>query len=190
MSFPRKRESNHSKIWIPACAGMTERISSILCRLAVAKMIFISNFSCIIGGLTYSSILVILNCRVKFSLPFPRKRESRDPGFRGDDNTRGGDDYSNMRRFIFIFCFCLSLVSSPAFAKLPRKGFYTGPYVMLAGGAMEFDWDKNETTGIEEGSPWGLMLGLVFGWNVYDWLVPEALFRFSTDNNYGKPEYM
>ena len=61
---------------------------------------------------------------------------------------------------------------------------------MLAGGAMEFDWDKNETTGIEEGSPWGLMLGLVFGWNVYDWLAPEVLFRFSTDKNDGRREYM
>lgn len=103
--------------------------------------------------------------------------------------------FSVFRSPFFVSLFSVFLLSSlfcpqPAFAKLPRKGFYKGPYIMLTGGAMQFDWDKNETTGVEEGSPWELMLGLIFGWNLNDWLGPEVLFRFTTDKNEGRREYI
>lgn len=93
-------------------------------------------------------------------------------------------------RYPIILGLLVLLMSPSAFAKLPRKGFYKGPYITLAGGAMQFDWDKNEQTGIEEGSPWEPTFILGFGWNTTDWFAPELAVRYTTDSNGGRREYI
>ncbi len=93
-------------------------------------------------------------------------------------------------RYAIILGIFLALLTTPAFAKLPRKGFMKGPYITLTGGVMQFDWDKNSRTGVEEGAPWEPMMGLGFGWNLNDWLAPELLIRYTTDDNQGRREYI
>ncbi|MDP2600173.1 MAG: hypothetical protein Q8P84_05495 [Deltaproteobacteria bacterium] len=125
-------------------------------------------------------------------------REQRHKKQRTENRAQKTDlrsPFSVFRSPFFVSLFSVFLLSSlfcpqSAFAKLPRKGFYKGPYIMLAGGAMEFNWDKNETTGVEEGAPWELLLGLIFGWNLNDWIAPEILLRFTTDKNEGRREYI
>ena len=72
----------------------------------------------------------------------------------------------------------------------PLKGFYEGPYLTLSTGLMRFNWDVNQRTGMEEGSPWQTMLHLGFGWNLSDWFAPELQMRFGTDSNGSRREYI
>ncbi|MBI4125035.1 MAG: hypothetical protein HY609_05020 [Deltaproteobacteria bacterium] len=70
------------------------------------------------------------------------------------------------------------------------EGFYEGPYLTFSGGIMQFDWDVNQNTGVEEGRTWEPILHLGFGWNVTDWLAPELNLHFYTDSNGGRREYI
>lgn len=89
---------------------------------------------------------------------------------------------------------CLTLLAFLLFSLAsyarPPEGFYEGPYLMLAGGIMQFDWDVNQRTNVEEGRQWEPMLHLGFGWNVSDWFAPELNLRFYTDKNSGRREYI
>lgn len=89
-------------------------------------------------------------------------------------------------RFLVLLAFLL--LSAPALAR-PPQGFFEGPYLALAGGLLQIDWDVNRRTGTEEGRKWEPMIHLGFGWNVTDWFAPELDLRFNTDRNAGRREY-
>ena len=72
----------------------------------------------------------------------------------------------------------------------PLKGFYEGPYLTLSAGLMQFNWDVNQRTGMQEANNWQTMLHLGFGWNLSDWFAPELQMRFGTDSNWSRREYI
>ena len=86
-----------------------------------------------------------------------------------------------------MLAFCLSLEAK---AKPIRRGFYEGPYLTLSGGVLQFDWDINQRTKVEEGHSFEPLLVLGFGWNINDWIAPEMQLRYSTNFNGGRREHI
>lgn len=91
-----------------------------------------------------------------------------------------------MRR-ILATALLLSLLAaaSPSWAR-PAKGFHTGPYLVLEGGAMQADFDTDQVTGQRQGNNWEPAVGFVFGWNIYDSLSAEMQGMYTTDKNGGR----
>lgn len=95
-----------------------------------------------------------------------------------------------------IFCLLVLFFSTPALSQvtiskdIPRRGFLEGPYLMLGGGVMKFNWDVNQHTGVEEGKTFEPYFALTFGWNLIDWIAPEMQLRYTTDENGGKREHI
>lgn len=55
---------------------------------------------------------------------------------------------------------------------------------------MQFDWDINQRSGVEEGRRYEPMIALGFGWNVLDWMAPELFLRYSSNRNLGRREHI
>lgn len=79
----------------------------------------------------------------------------------------------------------LTLAAAPSWAH-PAKGFHTGPYLVLEGGAMQSDFDTDQVTGIRQGNDWEPVVGFVFGWNIYDSFSAELQGMYTTDGNGGR----
>ena len=68
----------------------------------------------------------------------------------------------------------------------PQKGFHTGPYLVLEGGAWQSDFDRDQVTGQQQGNEWEPAVGFVFGWNMVDWFSAELQGKYTTDRNGGR----
>ena len=82
------------------------------------------------------------------------------------------------------------MIVSVTASALPRKGFQEGPFLTLAAGVTQFDWDINQRLRVQEGESFEPTFGLGFGWNVQDWWAPEMQFRYATDSNNGRREHI
>jgi len=81
------------------------------------------------------------------------------------------------------------MVSSPLSAR-PLKGFNEGPYLCLEGGIAQVDFDKNEQTGARVGHEFEPVMGLIFGWNIWDWFSAELEGRYGTNIKSGRREHL
>ncbi|MFH1652440.1 MAG: outer membrane beta-barrel protein [Pseudomonadota bacterium] len=70
------------------------------------------------------------------------------------------------------------------------EGFFTGPYIQLQLGVMQFDDDRDQQTGIRLGRNYEPSFGLIFGWNILDELALEFDGRYSTNINSGRSEHI
>lgn len=77
----------------------------------------------------------------------------------------------------------------PAWAK-PLKGFNEGPYLCLEGGVVQADFDRDEQTGTKIGHDFEGAVGLVFGWNIWDWFSAELEGRYGTNTTSGRREHL
>lgn len=95
-----------------------------------------------------------------------------------------------MRWLVSSIFLTLLLVSQTAIAKKPHQGFHTGPYLMINAGLLEYDWDFNQRTQIQEGDRYEPVLGFTFGWYFNDFLATEFETRYSTSKNSGRREHI
>lgn len=72
----------------------------------------------------------------------------------------------------------------------PPKGFNTGPYLLAEGGIMQANFDRDEYTQADVGHDWEPSFGIIFGWNVWDWLSTELEGKYSTNVIAGKREHL
>jgi hypothetical protein len=95
-----------------------------------------------------------------------------------------------MRR-ILIACLALACTLAPiSAAARPNRGFNVGPYLDLIGGVSQATFDRDQTTGIAQGSDFQPTFGFLFGWNVVDSLAAELQGRYATDPNHGDREHI
>lgn len=93
--------------------------------------------------------------------------------------------------FLLVVYFLCLVPFTPSTAQAkPRKGFYEGPYLGLTGGVMRFDWDVNQRTLTQEGAKTEPIIGILFGWNVFDWLAPDMTLRYTTSKNEKRREHI
>lgn len=93
-----------------------------------------------------------------------------------------------MRKWLIL---TLLLLSLPNFLEAsPRKGFHTGPFLLFEAGALQFNWDVNQRTLVEEGKEIEPFFGINFGWNILDWMAPELKIRYSTSRNETRREHI
>lgn len=93
-------------------------------------------------------------------------------------------------RKIFFPVFGFWILIFDAANALPRKGFHEGPFLALAAGITQFDWDVNQRTGVQEGNSYEPAFGLLFGWNVRDGWAPELQLRYATESEAGRREHI
>jgi hypothetical protein len=72
----------------------------------------------------------------------------------------------------------------------PRKGFHTGPYILLEAGATQNDFDVNARTGEKIGTSFEPAVGFLFGWNLFDWFSAELGGRYSTSEKRDRREHI
>ena len=85
----------------------------------------------------------------------------------------------------------LLLLSLPNFlAANPHTGFHTGPFLLFDAGILQFDWDVNQNTKVEEGREYEPTFGVNFGWNIFDWVAPELRVRYMTSRNARRREHV
>jgi hypothetical protein len=67
----------------------------------------------------------------------------------------------------------------------PLKGFNQGPYLLAEGGVMQADFDYNQYSQLKVGHDFEPLVGIMFGWNIWDWFSAEIEGRYSTDKTAG-----
>jgi len=88
-----------------------------------------------------------------------------------------------MNRSIVIFfvaVLAMLAISSTIEAK-PKRGFHTGPYLLLEGGGLQADYDTDVVTGEQIGRDFEPTFGFLFGWNIWDELSTELQGRYATN---------
>ena len=95
-----------------------------------------------------------------------------------------------MPRFIICLSRFFLLLPGTLWAKRPNKGFHTGPYLLMNGGFMQYDWDVNQRTLVQEGDKIEPIIGFTFGWHLLDWLGTELQTRYSTSDNNNRREHV
>jgi len=91
-----------------------------------------------------------------------------------------------MRRILATAAALAILASSQVSWARPPRGFHTGPYLVLEGGAMQADFDTDEVTGQKQGNEFEPAVGFVFGWNIFDSFSTELQGMYTTDKNGGR----
>lgn len=91
-----------------------------------------------------------------------------------------------MRRILVTAIVAAILATAQASWARPAKGFHTGPYLVLEGGALYADFDTDQVTGQKQGNDWEPVVGFVFGWNIYDSFSAELQGMYTTDRNDGR----
>ncbi len=91
-----------------------------------------------------------------------------------------------MKRILSIALVLAWLLSPGLVQARPAKGFHTGPYLVLEGGAMQADFDRDQVTGRMQGNDFEPAVGFVFGWNIYDAFSTELQGMYTTDKNGGR----
>jgi len=86
---------------------------------------------------------------------------------------------------IIIIVFLVAFFSFNSWAR-PLKGFNRGPYLLAQGGVMQADFDYNQYSGIKIGHDYEPLVGIVFGWNIWDSFSTELEGRYSTDKRTGQ----
>lgn len=95
-----------------------------------------------------------------------------------------------MKHLVSAICFLAAvIISAHSWAK-PLKGFNVGPYLVLEGGIIQADFDKDEQTGEEAGHKFDPSMGLIFGWNLWDCFSAELEGRYSTAKLHDKREHL
>ena len=95
-----------------------------------------------------------------------------------------------MKKLIGIIILTLMIsLNYPLWAK-PLAGFNKGPYLCIEAGIMQTDFDKDEQSGTKIGRDFEPAIGLIFGWNVWDYLSAELDGRYGTNINAGKREHL
>ncbi len=72
----------------------------------------------------------------------------------------------------------------------PLKGFNSGPYLYLEGGAMQVDYDRDQYSNIKHGRDIEPSFGLIFGWNIRDWIAAELEGKYGTNIKSGRREHL
>jgi len=90
--------------------------------------------------------------------------------------------------FISLIVFSL-LLARTSFAK-PLSGFHEGPYLLFSGGVLQYDWDQNQLTGLQEGGKWEPAVGFQFGWHTLDWFGLEVQTRYGTNATNNRREHI
>jgi len=91
-----------------------------------------------------------------------------------------------MRRILATTIALAILATAQASWARPAKGFHTGPYLVLEGGALHADFDTDQVTGQNQGNDWEPTVGFVFGWNIFDAFSTELQGMYTTDKNGGR----
>ena len=72
----------------------------------------------------------------------------------------------------------------------PIKGFHTGPYLLLVGGVLQEDFDRDQVTGKDVGNDFEPTFGFIFGWNIWDSFSGELQARYATNVGGGAREHI
>ena len=72
----------------------------------------------------------------------------------------------------------------------PIKGFHTGPYLMLEGGMLQENFDRDQVTGQDIGNDFEPTFGFIFGWNIWDSFSGELQARYATNFNNDRREHI
>lgn len=91
-----------------------------------------------------------------------------------------------MRLLLFFLVF---FISTSAFAK-PVEGTFTGPYLRLSAGILQFDHDKDQISQVSHGEDFEAAFGFQFGWNILDELAVELNCRYATNLTTGHTEHI
>jgi hypothetical protein len=83
-------------------------------------------------------------------------------------------------RFLIILICIFSATIAEA---RPPKGFHTGPYLQLLGGAVDSSFDRNLVSNTQTGRDAEFAFGFLFGWHVSDHFGPFIEARYATDIN-------
>jgi hypothetical protein len=95
-----------------------------------------------------------------------------------------------MKRCLIAISIAILLGISFAAEAKPRKGFHTGPYILLEAGATQNDFDVNARTGEKIGTEFEPAVGFLFGWNMFDWFSAELGGRYSTSEKNDRREHI
>ena len=95
-----------------------------------------------------------------------------------------------MKQHISITFFVLTLFAATNIWARPLKGFNEGPYLCVEGGLIQADFDRDEQTGIKIGNDFEPTVGIIFGWNLWDWFSAELEGRYGTNINGDKREHL
>jgi hypothetical protein len=68
----------------------------------------------------------------------------------------------------------------------PKKGFHTGPYILLEGGIIGADNDTDVAANEKVGNDIEPSVGFLFGWNLWDELSTELQGRYATNFNHDR----
>jgi len=95
-----------------------------------------------------------------------------------------------MKHLSYLILFILVIFSNcPAQAR-PLEGFNSGPYLYLEGGAIQVNYDRDQYSNIKHGRDFEPTLGLIFGWNIRDWIAAELEGKYGTNIKGGKREHL
>lgn len=72
----------------------------------------------------------------------------------------------------------------------PLKGFHTGPYLAFELGALQADFDHDESANADIGRPYEMSFGFLFGWNIKDSFSAELAGLYATSQNNGAREHL
>lgn len=95
-----------------------------------------------------------------------------------------------MKYFIATLSFALVVSAASIAWARPLKGFNTGPYLYAEGGAIQVSFNKDEQTGQKYSGEFMPSIGLIFGWNIWDYLSAELDGRYTTNRTEGKREHL
>lgn len=89
-----------------------------------------------------------------------------------------------MKKSFILMAMAAFLISRAAFAvsvaDYPEKGWHKGPYLAATVGMMQVTNDKHSQTDLKYDGTFDPAYGLVFGWDVADWIGPMLQVNFGT----------
>ncbi|PIU56350.1 MAG: hypothetical protein COS89_06115 [Deltaproteobacteria bacterium CG07_land_8_20_14_0_80_38_7] len=95
-----------------------------------------------------------------------------------------------MKRLFILSSIITVLLFGGLASARPLKGFNTGPFLYLETGIMQIDFDKDQYNNTNNGDDFEPALGMIFGWNIRDWISAELQGLYTTNSNNDRREHI
>lgn len=95
----------------------------------------------------------------------------------------------HVRKILIASLAVMLLLSSTSYGR-PLQGFNEGPFLYPLFGVIQADFDRDQYDNSKIGRDFEPVFGLIFGWNITDWISAELLGRYGTNINSGRREHI